>query len=60
VNPVRQEVCAFAIWRERRRVETVASTVEVLIVILSCPGRIGSGDRIHVAVRVVGIIFWVE
>ena len=58
VHPVTQEVCAFAIGRVRRRVETAASTVEILIVILSCLGRIGSGDRIHAAVRVVGIIFF--
>src|SRR5882757_2432959 len=57
VHPVTQRLCAFAIGRERRRVETAASTVEVLIVILSCLGRIGSGDRIHAAVRMVGIIF---
>ena len=55
VHPVTQEVCAFAIGRERRRVETAASTVEILIVILSCLGRIGSGDRIHVAARMLGI-----
>ena len=50
-----QGLCAFAIGRERRRVETAASTVEILIVILSCLGRIGSGDRIHVAARMLGI-----
>ena len=30
VHPVTQGLCAFAIGRERRRVETAASTVEVL------------------------------
>ena len=51
VNPLMQGLCAFAIGRVRRRVETVANTVEILILILSCLGRIGSGDRIHVVVR---------
>ena len=60
VNPVMQGPCALAIGRVRRRVETAASTVEVLIVVLSCLGRIGSGDRIPEAVRLAGIIFWIE
>jgi hypothetical protein len=59
-HPVTQGLCAFAIRRERRRVETAASTVEILIVILSCLGRIGSGNRIHAAARMVGIIFSVR
>jgi hypothetical protein len=60
VHPERQGLCAFAIGRERRRVKTAASTVEVLIVILRCLGRIGSGDRIHAAARMLGIFFGFE
>ena len=57
--PVTQVSCALAVGRVRRRVvETAASTVEILIVILSCLGRIGSGDRIHVAVRWWGDYFF--
>ena len=39
--------------------ETAANTVEGLIVVLSCLGRIGGEDRIYVAVGGGEILFFV-
>src|ERR1700751_3074515 len=56
--PVAQVSCAFAVGMVSRRVETAASTVEGLIVVLSCLGRIGSGDRIYVGAGGGNVTAW--